>query len=222
MELVKIVQDKILTGIINMPSNIFANTGTNVSILFLDKNKSSEVIMIDGSKLGYEENAYFTKAWSRTVHNLGGFVEGELGRLSGTEANLTTYHYESKLTDPDEAAEFVCRSEIDALAVCAGNVHGEYSRPPSLDFERLREIQQSVPIPLVLHGVSGLPDNLVAESIGLGVRKLNVNTEIRQAYIKALRDKISMGDIELTDIMKAALLSMREVIRAKIRQFAGR
>lgn len=179
-------------------------------------------IMVDGSKLGYQENAHFTKEWSRTVHNLGGFVEGELGRLSGTEENLTSYHYESKLTDPNEVADFVCRSEVDALAVCIGNVHGEYPKPPSLDFKRLREIERFVQIPLVLHGASGLPDNLVEESIDLGVRKLNVNTEIRQAYIGALRNKISMGNVELTDIMNATLFSMREVIRSKIRQFAGR
>jgi len=179
-------------------------------------------IMVDGSKLEYEENTYFTKKWARTIHNLGGFVEGELGRLSGTEDNLTTSDYESKLTDPDEAADFVCRSEVDALAVCIGNVHGEYSRLPSLDFERLREIQRSVRIPLVLHGASGLTDELVAEAVDLGVRKLNVNTEIRQAYLRALRDKISMGNIELTDVMNATLLSMRKVVKSKIRQFAGR
>ena len=84
------------------------------------------------------------------------------------------------MTDPGEAAEFVERTGVDALAVAVGNVHGLTTTPVSLDLDRLAAIKAAVPVPLVLHGASGLPDQQLAEAIRCGVAKININTELRQ------------------------------------------
>ena len=111
---------------------------------------------------------------------------------------------------------------MDALAVCIGNVHGKYFAEPDLDFERLAAIRHSVQVPLVLHGASGLPEEMVARAVKLGVRKFNVNTEVRNAYLNSLRNSTMSGNPDVTEVMDAAVSSMRRVVVAKIRQFSGR
>ena len=130
-------------------------------------------------------------------------VEAELGRLTGTEDGLTVPEYEAKFTDPAQAADFVAQTGIDALAVCIGNVHGRYRSEPRLDFDRLATIQRTVPVPLVLHGASGLPEAMVRRSIALGVRKFNVNTEVREAYVEALRSCLqAVSAPDVLDLMR--------------------
>ncbi len=99
---------------------------------------------------------------------------------------LSVADREAQLTDPDQAADFVDKTGISALAICIGNIHGKYHRPPKLDFSLLAAIAKQVSIPLVLHGTSGLPDAMIKQAIKHGVCKFNVNTEIRNAYINAL------------------------------------
>jgi len=111
-------------------------------------------------------------------------VEAEIGRLGGVEDGLSVEESEAQLTDPTKANAFVKATEVDFLAVCIGNVHGQY--PPgdvSLDLERLEAIRANVDPKclLVLHGVSGLPGDLVQRCIQRGVCKLNVNTEVCQS-----------------------------------------
>jgi tagatose 1,6-diphosphate aldolase GatY/KbaY len=179
-------------------------------------------IMADGSHLGYDENLAFTRQMAALVHQHNGMVEAELGRLTGTEDNLTVPEYESKLTDPFQAAEFVAQTQIDALAVCIGNVHGRYNRPPQLDFHRLEAIQQKVSVPLVLHGASGLPEAMVRQSMELGVCKFNVNTEIRRAYLTTLQERLSATDLpDLVSLMNEAISAMQAVVAAKLRLFGS-
>lgn len=179
-------------------------------------------IMADGSHLPYEENADFTRRMADLAHGHGGAVEAELGRLSGTEDGLTVAEYEARLTDPGQSADFVARTGIDALAVCIGNVHGRYRGEPRLDFERLAAIHRAVPVPLVLHGASGLPEALVSRSIALGVCKLNVNTEVREAYIGALKERLaSPRTPDLVELMQAAVAAMQAVVVAKLRLFGS-
>jgi tagatose 1,6-diphosphate aldolase GatY/KbaY len=182
-------------------------------------------IMADGSEFAYAENIAFTRAIVELVHARGGMVEAELGRLSGTEDGRTIDDYRAKLTDPAQAAEFIARTGIDALAVCIGNVHGHYRSEPRLDFERLAAIRRAVSAPLVLHGVSGLPDALVRRAIDLGICKLNVNTEVRTAYLAALRQRLAAPETsDLLALMRDAIGAMRAVVATKLRLFgsAGR
>jgi len=149
-------------------------------------------------------------------------VEAELGRLSGTEDGLTLAACEARLTDPEQAADFVNRTAVDALAVCIGNVHGRYTTPPELDFERLAALRDRLSIPLVLHGTSGLPDDMLVQAIAQGVCKFNVNTELREAGMQAAdRYFRQTTQRELVELMTAVIDAMQIPIMKKIRLFGS-
>ena len=179
-------------------------------------------IMADGSRLSYQGNIDFTLESVNKIREFGGYTEGELGRLTGTEDGLTIPEYESLLTDPAQAADYCRMTHIDALAVCVGNIHGKYHEEPKLDFDRLSEIHSSVSVPLVLHGASGLPEWMISRAIDLGVRKFNVNTEVRGAFISSVSSSLDDTDLDLGQIMDISIDSMSQVVTSKIRQFSGR
>ena len=179
-------------------------------------------VMADGSHLSYEENIDFTFNVVNKMRSFGGFVEGELGRLTGTEDGLTIPEYESLLTDPDQAADYCDKTDIDALAVCVGNIHGKYIQEPKLDFDRLSTIRDSVSVPLVLHGASGLPEWMISRAIDLGVRKFNVNTEVRTAFLESVSSGVGDKTLDLARLMEISIDSMSQVVTSKIRQFSGR
>jgi tagatose 1,6-diphosphate aldolase GatY/KbaY len=179
-------------------------------------------IMADGSHLDYDENVDFTRRMTELAQAYGGIVEAELGRLAGTEDGMSVAEYEARLTDPRNAADFVNATGVDALAVCIGNVHGHYRGDPKLDFERLRAIQETVNVPLVLHGASGLPDEMVRRAINLGITKLNVNTEVREAYLDTARQYFFTSQRpELLGLMEATTEAMQAIVAAKIRLFGS-
>jgi len=179
-------------------------------------------IMADGSPFEYEKNLEFTRRMTQISHQYRAIVEAEIGRISGTEDGLTIAEKEAKMTDPLQAAEFVQATGVDALAVTIGNVHGEYKSPPRLDFERLAQIRKLVEIPLVLHGASGLPAEMIYRSIQLGVCKFNVNTEVRQAYLQSLKDEIcGKSPSDLLDIAGEAIEAMEAVITEKLKLFGS-
>lgn len=182
-------------------------------------------VMADGSHLEFEANVAFTQKMVVLAGRRNGSVEAELGRLTGTEDDWTVEAYESCLTDPDQAHEFVSLTGIGALAVCIGNVHGRYANKPDLDFDRLAAIAGRVSIPLVLHGTSGLPDAMIRKAIGMGVCKFNVNTELRQSYLSAAAQYLT-GDEkpELTGLMRTVIDAVSRPVLQKIELFgsAGR
>ena len=178
-------------------------------------------IMADGAPLSYDENVAFTHEMVTLVHKHEGTVEAELGRLTGTEDGLTVPEYEARLTDPEQARGFISETGADALAICIGNVHGDYRGSPRLDFDRLAAIRAAVSVPLVLHGASGLGETLVRRSIELGICKFNVNTEVRKAYLDALREGLSSPRIELLDLMARAIDAMKDVVSAKLQLFGS-
>ena len=179
-------------------------------------------IMADGSHLDYESNIAFT---GRVVHLAGRFnacVEAELGRLTGAEDGVAVAHSETRLTDPDQAADFAARTHTHALAVCVGNVHGKYYQAPELDFERLAAIGRRLDIPVVLHGTSGLPGRMIRRCIELGVCKFNVNTELRAAYLQAARGCLAHApDIELADLIHALTAAVQLPVLAKMELFGS-
>lgn len=177
-------------------------------------------IMADGSHLPYAENVAFSREMVTLAHARGAAVEVELGRLTGTEDGLTVAEREGKLTEPHQAADFVRQTGAAALAVCIGNVHGHYHSEPRLDLDRLRAIRRNVSVPLVLHGASGLPADMVQQAIAHGVCKFNVNTEVRDAYLESLSAS-SQSKTDLLDIMKHSCEAMRVVAVSKIRLFCS-
>lgn len=179
-------------------------------------------VMADGSHLPYDENLAFTRKMTDLARSQGRSVEAELGRLSGTEDGLTVAAYQARLTDPDQAADFVEKTGIDALAVCIGNVHGTYPGQPNLDFGRLEAIRKRVSIPLVLHGTSGLPDEMIKRSIELGVSKFNINTELRTACVEAAQAYLNgTGNPELVGLMGAEVEAMKAPVNVKMKLFGS-
>jgi tagatose 1,6-diphosphate aldolase GatY/KbaY len=179
-------------------------------------------VMADGSSLSFAENVTFTRQMATLAHSRGACVEAELGRLSGVEDNLDVSNREAKMTDPTLAAEFVAATQVDCLAVCIGNVHGSYVGKPLLDFSRLDAIRKRISIPLVLHGASGLPNELIQRSIALGVAKFNVNTELRHAYLAALRRSMAGENFpELLGVIKSAVAAMQHVVQKKLHMFGS-
>ncbi|HEY7493959.1 MAG TPA: class II fructose-bisphosphate aldolase [Candidatus Tectomicrobia bacterium] len=179
-------------------------------------------VMADGSHLSYHDNLAFTRHMVSLAHAQQAAVEAELGRLSGMEDGLTVPEYEAKLTSPDQAADFVTQTGLDALAVCIGNVHGRYRGEPRLDFDRLAAIQQAVAVPLVLHGTSGLPEAMVHRAMTLGVCKFNVNTEVREAYMQTLHTRLQApAPPDLLELMQSVETAMQAVVAEKLRLFGS-
>ncbi len=179
-------------------------------------------VMADGSHLNFDGNLAFTREMVALAKRYGGLVEGELGRLTGAEEDWIVEAYEACLTDPAQAEEFVVRTGVAALAVCIGNVHGRYPREPDLDFERLEAIGRRFSIPLVLHGTSGLPDDMIRRAIELGVCKFNVNTELREAYLAEAAQYLSNdGKPELTGLMRMVIQAVSRPVKEKIKLFGS-
>ncbi|KAI3515631.1 hypothetical protein L1887_14532 [Cichorium endivia] len=176
-------------------------------------------VMVDGSHLLFKENISYTKYISSLAHTKGMMVEAELGRLSGTEDDLTVQDYEAKLTDVNQTQEFIDETGIDSLAVCIGNVHGKYpASGPKLRLQLLKDLYDLASkngVFLVLHGASGLPKELVQECIELGVRKFNVNTEVRKAYMDILKSP----QTDLVHVITAAKEAMKVVVVEKMHLF---
>jgi tagatose 1,6-diphosphate aldolase GatY/KbaY len=143
-------------------------------------------IMIDGSKLPFEENIALSKAVADACHPGGIPVEAELGKVGGKEDDLQNAD-DSPYTDPKEAAEFVERTGVDTLAIAVGTAHGVYKKTPKLDVERITAVRQLVSIPLVLHGTSGVPDEQVRECVRRGMCKVNYATDLRIAFTNGVK-----------------------------------
>ena len=131
-------------------------------------------VMVDGSELTLPANLAWTTEMTRAAHAQGVSVEAELGKLAGEEDGLSVPEVEARMTDPEVVGPFVEATGIDALAVTIGNVHGKYAKRPQLDFDRLDRIRGATTLPLVLHGASGLPDEMLQRAMRSGVCKFNV------------------------------------------------
>ena len=143
-------------------------------------------IMIDGSHQQFEDNIALTRAVVDACHPSEVPVEAELGKVGGKEDDLDGGEGDS-YTVPAEALEFVERTGVDSLAVAIGTAHGVYKGTPKLDVNRLSEIREIVSVPLVLHGTSGVPDEIVKECIQRGICKVNYATDLRIAYTEGVR-----------------------------------
>ena len=155
-------------------------------------------IMIDASKLPFEENVRMVKEVTGHCHKAGDIsVEAELGTVSGVEDQIKVVEDEAQLANPDQAVEFIERTGIDLFAPAIGTAHGVYkTKDPKIDFERLGKIAQlvngkGVRVPLVVHGGTGLPPHTVAKLIEVGGAKFNVSTELKRTLIDAKFNYIS-------------------------------
>ena len=145
-------------------------------------------VMIDASKCDYEENIRITKEVVEIASPFGVSVEAELGKIGGAEGLIDIQDIDATQTDPDEAADFVSRTGIDALAIAIGTAHGFYKQAPVINIERLKKIAAKTDVLLVLHGGSGTPDTQVLEAISCGITKVNICTEFLAAMGKAFTE----------------------------------
>jgi len=201
-------------------------------------------VMIDASHEEFEENIRITKEVVKMAHPKGIAVEAELGRLGGIEDDVQVDEKDAKLTDPEQAKEFVARTGVDALAVAVGTSHGAYKfkGEAKLAMDRIELIKQKTGIPLVLHGASGVkpemiakaekygaklpgakgvPDEAYKEAIGLGINKINIDTDLRLTWVGAVREILSEKP-EVFDprkILGPARDAVREVIKEKMMIF---
>ena len=173
-------------------------------------------VMIDGSKLPFAENIELTRKVVVIAHAAGVSVEGELGHVAQNSDNsdITQFY-----TNPEDARRFVEETGVDALAVAIGTAHGFYKGEVRLDFPRLREIRDAVgETALVLHGGSGVPDELMKEAIANGISKINFGTELKNAFTLAVKKSLlSSDDIDLRRTFAPAISAVAEVSKSKIR-----
>ncbi len=141
-------------------------------------------VMIDGSRLPLEENIKITKEVVSYAHERGISVEAEVGHIGTTDDNITKEETNATLEDCQILYE---NTNIDALAAALGSVHGFYKKEANLDFETMELINKSLPVALVLHGGTGIPDDKIRMAISKGISKININTELQSVWSKAVR-----------------------------------
>ncbi|XP_020519523.1 uncharacterized protein LOC18428679 isoform X2 [Amborella trichopoda] len=205
----------------NVPITVHFDHGNSKHELLEALEMGFHSIMVDGSHFAFEENVSFTKYISAIAHSKDMTVEAELGRLSGTEDDLTIEDYEAMLTDVAQSQDFIHKTGVDALAICIGNVHGKYpAGGPKLKLDLLKDLHAVTSMEgvfLVLHGASGLPSEVIKACIENGVRKFNVNTEVRNAYMESLRNPQK----DLIHVMLSAKEAMKAVVAEKMRLFGS-
>lgn len=175
-------------------------------------------VMYDGSHDSLADNIRESQTVVRSAHAVGVSVECELGAISGVEDGIS--HKNVNLVDVDEVREFISKVDCDALAVGIGNAHGMYQGTPHFDFDRLQACQKLSPPPLVLHGGSGTPDDMIRQAIKLGIRKINVATELRMAFMEGLESTV--GQRDFYQMYRTAKENMTALARHKIQLFQGK
>ncbi len=201
-------------------------------------------IMFDGSHLPFEENVRATRQVVRLAHRRGASVEAELGTIGGAEDKVEAR--EIVLTDPAVAASFVKRTGCDSLAVAIGTSHGAYkfAGAGKLDLARLRLLKRTLRIPLVLHGASGVPQELVqkiaqyggvlgnpegvpddqiGQAVRLGINKVNTDTDLRLAFTEALRETImtKTNEFDPRKMLGPARDAMQKVVERRMQLFGS-
>ncbi len=141
-------------------------------------------VMIDASKYPLEKNKQITNQVVNYAHSRGVSVEAEVGHVGGTEDNIHGDIFRATLEDCIE----ISKTGIDALAPALGSVHGLYQGEPNLDFERMTKISETLNLPLVLHGGTGIPYPLIKKAISCGITKININTELQLVWHQAVME----------------------------------
>ncbi len=175
-------------------------------------------IMFDGSAGDAEQNIADTKEIVKIAHSFGATVEGEIGHVGQADTcdNAVTDSY----TTPEEAADFIAKTGVDALAVAIGTAHGAYKEKPCLDIERLKQIRAKVDTPLVLHGGSGLSDDDFRNTVREGIAKVNIFTDLCIAGNKAMEDGLAKG-LSYLEIRNLKVEYIKQVVKEKITLFGS-
>jgi fructose-bisphosphate aldolase class II len=226
----------------NVPLCLHLDHGRDLALIQRCIKAGYTSVMIDASRLPFDENLRQTRAVVAMAHPVGVSVEAELGRLVGVEDSVVVAEREALLVDPEEAARFVAETGIDSLAPAVGTAHGafKFKGEPKLDFDRLERVKRITGgLPLVLHGASAVPQNLVEKcmrygidvkgargvpeqdvvrAIKLGINKVNVDTDLRLAFAAEVRRAMSEQpqDFDPRHYLGRAREAVRKLVEAKI------
>jgi fructose-bisphosphate aldolase class II len=171
-------------------------------------------IMVDAGRLPYAENVAQTAASTRRLHERNIYVEAELGYVGGKPTQVANAHTAGVRTDPGEAARFVADTAVDALAVAVGSSHAMTSRVASLDFDLIARIHEAVPVPLVLHGSSGVADADLQHAVRAGIRKINIGTALNVSFTAAVRAELDgSASSDPRPYLRAARAAVGETVR---------
>ena len=214
---------RISAQVTGVPAVVHLDHGPDFGTVVLCLRHGFSSVMRDASKLPFDENVAEIRKVVEAAHAVGVPVEAELGRLVGVEDHVVVTEREQAMTDPNEAAEFVKATGCDSLAVAIGNAHGFYKGEPNLDFDRLQAIRDSVDVPLVLHGASGIADHQIRTAVGIGVSKINIDTELRYAFATTVRQVLAEqpDQIDPRKILGPATDAMQAVVERKIELFGS-
>lgn len=214
----------------SVPVAVHLDHGSNFEFIKKAIEIGFSSVMIDASHFSFEENVRIVKEVVSYAHTRNVSVEAELGMMPNqekgeNEKNIHLKNLEDIYTDPDLAMEFVEKTNVDALAVSFGTVHGVYLKEPQLDFERLREIYEKTNIPIVMHGGSGLKKEDYIQSIENGVRKINYYTYVAiegANSVISFIDKMKNEKILYHDLTLVAKEAMKEKIKDALKIFLNK
>lgn len=182
-------------------------------------------VMIDHSGLDFEQNVKDTKEMVEFAKQEGAWVQGEIGRMRGSEDWVSVSEAETLLTEPEEALKFYQATGVNTLASSVGTVHGiikiRGGVTPHVDLPRIKAIHDLVKIPLVLHGASGVDENVVKEAIKNGIAIINIDTELRIAFAEALRKNLQdkPDEIDPRHLLKPSIEAVKQAAIKKLEQF---
>ena len=209
----------------NVPVVVHLDHGLSYNLCIKALELGFSSIMYDCSTDSYEDNVRKVKEMADIAHSYGATIEGELGHVGDNEGSAEGSDHladPSKFfTDPKLAKDFVDKTGVDALAIAVGNAHGAYKLPPKLDFERIRTIANTVDVPLVLHGGSGLTDNDFRQAIKEGISKVNIFTDINIAAVEAEFKKFTSMEKGVIDLIPAAVEAVKQETMKKMKLFGS-
>ncbi len=214
---------KAAAEIVSVPVALHLDHGSSFAKIMECIRHGFSAVMIDGSKLPFDENIALVQKVKEAAGAIGVTVEAELGAVGGTEDDHHVDAREASMTQPEEAKTFVEETNVDALAIAIGTAHGQYKGKPELDFDRLEAIRKIVDVPLVLHGASGVYDEDIQKAISMGICKININTDFQLVSTAKMREILN-NDEKVYDprkILGPAREVMKEKVREKIRLFGS-
>ncbi|MBM3705672.1 MAG: class II fructose-bisphosphate aldolase [Actinobacteria bacterium] len=185
-------------------------------------------VMFDGSHLPLDENIKATREIVKIAGAVNVSVEGEIGHVGGEVigevAPTAQVAREELFTKVDEAERYAKETGIDAVALAIGNVHGFYKGEPKLDFERLSQIKKAVPVPLVLHGGSGISDDDFRKAISLGICKINFYTEMSAGAVERVRKYLEEKPevTSIPDVLAKAFEEVKNIVKKRLEVFGSK
>jgi len=192
--------------------------GRDLSLIRQCIKSGFDSVMFDGSKLPIDQNIELSKDLRREAHRKDVFFEAEIGHVGGKEDFVSSSVFK---TNPAEALIFFDKVAPDILAVAIGNIHGEKTSQEQLDFSLLAKIQDTIKAPLVLHGCSGRSDREYQVAISGGVVKINIDTELRHAFVEGFKKAIHQKESDPREILSISSVQITKNVRQRIQLFAG-